>query len=170
MYSETIIGTKYKLFASWKSTTDHTIGETTLFPEVFGRAIKNHPNMEMLVGDGISVTRPICNIVGQHGVTPRFLPRRNATFKRKGVKEWVYMLWNLVENPQEWLFEYHMRSVSETGNSMLKGRNQQPLQKRLGPRRETEDYLRGIVHNIRRLCYIHYLEGINVKKVIRSGA
>ena len=167
VYKEAVIGTKYKLFAGWKSTTDHSIGETTMFPEVFAQAIDNHPNMEQILGDGIFATRPICKVVGQYGVTPRFLPRRNVTFKRKGVKTWFEMLWSLSEEPQEWLSEYHMRSISETGYSMLKIRNPRPLRKRLDPRKENEDYFRGIVHNIRRLCYLRYLEGIKFKAPTR---
>lgn len=170
VYKETIIGTKYKLFAGWTSTTDHSIGETTLFPEVFAQAIESHPNMEQMLGDGIFATRPICKEVGQHGITPRFLPRRNVTLKRKGVKAWVDMLWDLSKDPQKWLSEYHMRSISETGYSMLKRRNTGPLRKRLDPRRETEDYLRGICHNIRRLCYLQYLEDIKLKTITKANA
>jgi len=32
------------------------------------------------------------------------------------------MLYSLWEDPQEWLKEYHMRSISETVNSMVKCR------------------------------------------------
>jgi len=160
IYKEAIIGVKYKLFAGWTSTIDHSIGETTLFPEVMAQAIENHPDMEQILGDGIFATRPICKTVGEYGVTPRFLPRRNVTLKRKGVKKWTDMLWDLSEDPQEWLRDYHMRSISETGYSMLGRANPQPLRKRLKPRMETEDYLRGICHNIKRLCYLRYLADI----------
>lgn len=160
VYKVAIIGTRYKLFAGWKSTVDHTIGETSIFPEVMAQAVENHPNMDEMLGDGIFATRPICKMVGKYGVVPRFLPRRNITLKRKGVKEWVDMLWDLAENPQEWLSDYHMRSLSESGFSMLVRTNPQPLRKRLDPRRETEDYLRGICHNIKRLCYLRYLADI----------
>ena len=47
-----------------------------------------------------------------------------------------------------------------SGFSMLVRTNPQPLRKRLDPRRETEDYLRGICHNIKRLCYLRYLADI----------
>lgn len=126
VYKVAIIGTRYKLFAGWKSTVDHTIGETTIFPEVMVQAVENHPNMDKILGDGIFATRPICKMVGKYGVIPRFLPRRNITLKRKGVKEWVDMLWDLAENPQEWLYDYHMRSLSESGFSMLVRTNPQP--------------------------------------------
>ena len=160
VYKVAVIGTKYKLFAGWKSTVDHSIGETSMFPEVMAQAVEKHPNMNQILGDGIFATRPICKIVGEYGVIPRFLPRRNVTLKRKGVREWVDMLWDLSEDPQEWLRDYHMRSLSETGFSMLRRANPHPLRKRLEPRRETEDFLRGICHNIKRLCYLRYLADI----------
>jgi len=160
MYKVAVIGTKYKLFAGWKSTGDHSLGETSLFPEVMAQAIEHHPNMEQILGDGIFATRPICKLAGKYGIIPRFLPRRNVTLKRYGVKEWVDMLWALSKDPQEWLRDYHMRSISETGFSMLTRANPQPLRKRLDPRKETEDFLRAVCHNVKRLCYLKYLAGI----------
>lgn len=158
VYKEAMIGVKYKLIAGWVSTTDHTIGETTLFPRVFGQAINNHPDMNMILGDGIFGVRWICKLVGKHNVSPRFLPRRNVRFKAKGVREWTEMLLSLFINPQEWLEDYHLRSNSEAVFSMLDRDNPHPLRKRLDRRRETEDYLRAIVHNIKRLCYLRYLD------------
>jgi len=158
VYREAIIGVKYKLFAGWLSTTNHKVGETTLFPHVFAQAIKNHPDMEKILGDGLFAARWICQLVGQHGVTPRFLPRRNVRFRAKGVREWSELLLSLFANPQEWLRDYHLRSNSETGFSNLILANPQPLRKKLPQRRETEDYLRPIVHNIKRLCYLKYID------------
>jgi len=160
VYKVAVIGTRYKLFAGWKSTVDHSVGETSMFPEVMAQAIEHHPHMNQILGDGIFATRPICKIVSEYKVTPRFLPRRNVTLKRRGVKAWIDMLWALSEDPQKWLNEYHMRSISETGFSMITRANPQPLRKRLDPRKETEDFLRAVCHNIKRLCYLKYLAGI----------
>ncbi len=158
VYKEAIIGVKYKLFAGWLSTTNHTVGETTLFPTIFTQAINNHPYMEKILGDGAFAARWICQLVKEHNVIPRFLPRKNVRFKAKGVQEWTEMLLSLFVNPQEWLRDYHLRSNSEAGFSMLSRTNSQPLHKRLPQRRETEDYLRPIVHNIKRLCYLKYID------------
>lgn len=158
MYKEIIIGTRYKLVAGFVSSGDHTKGETTLFPIVFTQAINNHQGMEKILGDGIFGVRWICRLVGQNGVIPRFLPRRNVRFKAKGVYEWTEMLLALFKDPQGWLRDYHIRSNSEAVFSMLERDNPHPLRKRLDRRRETEDYLRVIVHNIKRLCYLRYLD------------
>ena len=148
VYKVAAIGTEYKLFSGWISTTDHSLGETTLFPEVRTQTIENHSGAEMMLGDGVFGNRPICKLVSSYGLTLRALPHRNCTLKSKGVREWINMLWALSEDSDAWLAEYHMRSISETGYSVLKRANPQPLRKRLNPRRETEDYLRGICHNM----------------------
>ena len=99
VYKVAAIGTKYKLFSGWTSTTDHSLGETTLFPHVMAQTVENHPDAEMMLGDGAFGNRPICKLVGSYGLTLRALPHRNCTLKRKGVKEWVDMLWALSKDP-----------------------------------------------------------------------
>jgi hypothetical protein len=123
VYKVAVIGTKYKLFSGWVSTVDRSLGETALFPEAMAQTVLNHPNAEMMVGDGAFGNRHICKLVGSYGLILRALPHRGFTLKRKGVKEWVDMLWALSRDPNKWLAGYHMRSISETGYSMLKRAN-----------------------------------------------
>ncbi len=68
-----------------------------------------------------------------------------------------FSLWN---DPQKWLEQYHMRSISETVNSMVKCRFGAPLRKRLDPRKETEKKLKLVAYDIRRIGYIEILDGI----------
>jgi len=98
VYKVAVVGTRYKLFTGWVSTTDHSIGETSLFPEVMVQTVENHPDVEMMLGDGVFGNRPMCKRVGSYALTLRALPHRNCTLKRKGVKEWV-MLWALSKDP-----------------------------------------------------------------------
>jgi transposase len=156
VYNVAVIGTKYKLLAAWRSTCDHSLGELAHFPQVAMQTKENHPDMEMMLGDGLYAGRPQCKLIAELGARPRFLPRRNATLKRQGVKAWMDMLLDMAENPQEWFANYHLRSISETGNSGLKNRKG-PIRKRLDPRKETESYLRAIEYNLRRLGYLVYL-------------
>ena len=152
-----IIGTKYKLFASWIASTDHRKGERTLFEESFPTALALHPTMNALLGDGIYANRPTCRTVSEAGVEPVFLPARNVTFKKKKVSAWVKMLERFVTDPQDFLRAYHGRSISETGFSMEKRAFPKPILKRLPVRKETESFLRGLCHNVKRLCYIKFL-------------
>ena len=79
------------------------------------------------------------------------------TFKSKGSLGWYDMLYSLWEDPQGWLEEYHMRSISETVNSMVKCRFGAPLRKRLESRKETETRLKLVGHNIRRVGYLEVM-------------
>lgn len=152
-----IIGVKYKLYASWSNTVDRHAGERSMFEEVFSDAIAMHPKMDVFLGDGLYANRPTCATVSLQGITPVFLPARNVTMKRKKVQSWVDMLTWLVDNPQEFLRAYHLRSISETGNSMDKRAFPKRIRKRLASRKRTETSLRYLCHNIKQLVYIKYL-------------
>jgi len=160
VYALAMIGVKYKLYSSCVQNCDHSIGETSLFPEAIEQTASNINNIEKVLGDGIYATRPICNIVAKNNAKPYFLPRRNVRMKRKGSNTWIDMLWDLLKNPQKWLREYHMRSIAETGFSMIKRTSPEKIRKKLDPRKETETFLKFICHNIKRLCYLRYLADI----------
>ena len=161
-YHLAAIGIRCKLFAAYTSTSNHHVGELGLYPTTLEAAVRNQPNAETILGDGLFAGRPACNLAHEHGLKPFFLPRRNATLRSKGSPSWIQMNMNLLRNPQQWLSTYHMRSISETGFSMLVRAFPQPLRKRLESRKVTEDFLRGICHNIKRLCYLRYLEDLHI--------
>ncbi len=152
-----VIGVTYKLYAAWSSTTNKHVGESTMFNDVFEDAQEIHPQMHYLLGDGLYANRPKCKTVGNAGVIPIFLPARNVTMKKKGVKEWVTMLTYILEKPQEFLERYHERSISETGFSMDERAYPRPILKRLPIRKETASGLRFLCHNVKQLVYIKYL-------------
>ncbi len=154
------IGVQHKLISGISVSPDHSIGETTMFPEVYYQTLQSYPNLENALGDGIYACRWITDIVSKSQVTPYFLPRSNVTFKSKGFAGWHDMLLSLWNDPQKWLKEYHMRSISETVNSMVKCRFGAPLRKRLDPRKATETRLKLVAHDIRRIGYIEILGGI----------
>jgi transposase len=128
-----------------------------MFPEAFDQTLNYHPDLDSVLGDGIYGCRWITNLVSENNATPYFLPRSNVTFKSKGAMGWYDMLYSLWEDPQEWLEHYHMRSISETVNSMIKCRFGAPLRKRLEPRKETETRLKLVGHNIRRVGYLEIM-------------
>lgn len=160
VYSVLSAGVRHKLISGSMISHDHSIGETTMFPEVFRQAVVNNPNIENFLGDGIFSCRWLTDLVSGHDITPYFLPRRNVTFKSKGFAGWNDMLHLLHDDPQGWLEEYHMRSISETVNSMIKCRFGSPLRKRLDNRKETETKLKIVAHNVRRIGYLEIIEGI----------
>jgi transposase len=168
VFSVATVGTEYKLIASYQNSKDHSRGEMSFFDQAAQETKAMHPSMDMLCADGIYANRPACEILQELGITPRMMPKRNVTLKRKGVFSWTQMLMALLRDTQGWLRQYYLREASETVNSMLKRRNPGPLRKRLDDRILTEDLLRALNHNVRRLCYLYYLVDLQVLTRLRT--
>jgi transposase len=162
-YSVMGIGVKYKLISGMSVCPDHSIGETTMFPEAYFQTLRSYPNLENVLGDGIYAARWITDLVSKTHLTPYFLPKSNVTFQSKGFSGWYDMLYSLWDDPQKWLEQYHMRSISETVNSMVKCRFGATQRKKLNPRKATETKLKNVAHDIRRIGYIGILYGIKPK-------
>lgn len=148
------VGVQHKLISGMAVSPDHSKGETTMFPEAYNQTLDYHPNLEKVLGDGIYGVRKITDLVSEDNATPYFLPRSNVTFKSKGYSGWYEMLFSLCNDTQNWLEEYHMRSISETVNSMVKCRFGNILRKKLDSRKKTETTLRLVAHDIRRVGYL----------------
>ena len=78
------VGVQYKLISGMSISPDHSIGETTMFPEAFGQTLDCHPHLNGVLGDGIYGCRWITDLVSGNHATPHFLPRSNVTFKSIG--------------------------------------------------------------------------------------
>ncbi|MGI0080080.1 MAG: hypothetical protein ACRECH_10695 [Nitrososphaerales archaeon] len=157
-YTESSVGVHTKIIAGFLSTSDHSIGELSLFPSVMAQTHSNCPQMDTMLGDPLYASRKACAIVSGYGAKPYFLPKSNSTFRSHGVPSWSNMTHEFVADPQAWLQVYHMRSISETINSMEKRRFPANLRKKLTLRRDTEDFLRQDVHNLRQYSYLSYLK------------
>ena len=155
------VGIHYGLVAGWKSWTDPHVVEFQVFEEVFRKTVGMHPEAQLQLADGLYASRWVVGMAAEAGEECRILPRRNATFQAKGVPAWPRSLWGLVKDPQAWMREYHQRSLAETFWSALKCRNLEKVRKRRPAARVTEATLRAVVHNLRRLCYWHWVERID---------
>lgn len=159
VYTVSVVGVRYKLLSAHLASCDAGGRELAAFPTVLHQTKQLHPGLEMVLGDGLYAGRPMVRMVAEVGAVPRFLPRRNVTMKRMGVRAWGEMLLEMARNPQKWYGEYHLRSISETVNYVRKNRKGR-LRKRLEGRKLMEEYLHGVGYNIRRLAQLRYLEGI----------
>jgi len=157
----TSIGTTYKLYSSVITLDNPTDGESPYFPFVV-QDISRYPNLEFVQGDAAFLSSLNCNLVASLGAKPRFMPKSSSTFKRRGSDAYVKMAWQLVENTQEWLREYHPRSIAESGFSAEKRTDPRPIMRRIDDRKDTEVRARFCRENLRRLCYLWYLEGIGL--------
>ncbi len=62
-YSVMGVGVQYKLISGMAISPDHSIGETTMFPEAFNQTLRCNPNMMNGLGDGIYGCRWITDLV-----------------------------------------------------------------------------------------------------------
>ncbi len=158
VYNAGTVGLRYGLIAGWVSWTDRAVGEITQFPELARQTRELHPEWSKFVGDGAYSARWVVGLLEQLGVRAWILPRRNVTMKCLGEPAWPRSLLGLVRDPQTWLAEYHQRSRSEATWWSIEARNPGKIRKRRSERRVTEALLRGVVRNLRRLCYLRWLE------------
>lgn len=61
-YSVMEVGVQYKLISGMAISPDHSIGETTMFPEAFNQTLRCNPNMINVLGDGIYGCRWITDL------------------------------------------------------------------------------------------------------------
>jgi len=66
------------------------------------------------------------------------------------------MLYNFMDNTKEWLEQYHMRSISESINSMMKRKMPVKIRKKLSQRKKTEETLKIYIHNLRQYSYLRH--------------
>jgi transposase len=166
-YTSSSVGVHTKIVAGFRGTDDHAVGELSMFPSVIAQTRINCPGMETTLGDSLYSSRKACSIVAGYGARPYFFPKVSVTFTSHGVPSWNNMLHEFASDPQGWLRIYHMRSISETVNSMDKRRFPWKLRKRLAWRKGVESFLRRDVHNIRQYSYLTYLQRDMVRTMQR---
>lgn len=162
VYNSAVIGTTYEIYSAWVPSTDHSVGELSLFPETFEMCLQNAPETKIFLGDGLYAVRNIVQAIANANMTPITLPRRDTVFKKKGYMAWIKLLEKIVDDPQAFLRTFHNRSISETGYSTDKRKNTRPILKRLGKRKETESFLRAINHNIKQLNYLQHTKDLEI--------
>jgi len=164
-YTESSVGVHTKIFGGSSSTEGYSVGELLMLPGVLSQTRINCPGMKAALGDALYSTRNACLMVAASGARPYFFPKVNSIFMSHGVPSWKEMMYEFVDDPQRWLSIYHMRSISETANSMDKRRFPWKLRKRLAWRKDVESFLRRDVHNIRQYSYLSYLQPDLIKKI-----
>ncbi len=153
-YSVFAAGVHTKMISGFSTTDDHSIGELSHFPDIMSQTMALTPGIVEMLGDALYSARNILSITEKYGIGAYFLPKANATFRAKGAGSWKTMLYDFTDNTQEWLEHYHMRSISECVNSMLKRKMPTKIRKKLSQRKNTEEALKINVHNLRQYSYL----------------
>jgi transposase len=159
-----MVGFKYKLVSSFKFAKHSVDHESPYFESLLGETAKRYGRVDLVCGDSAYLSRHNCNLVASVGAICRFYPTKSCRLRQKGSKVWRKMLEDLTADPQKWLEEYHKRSNVEGCFSTLKRDNSLPLRKKLDERRQQEAFSRACNLNLKRLCYLNYLEDINARE------
>ena len=159
-----MVGLKYKLVSAFKFADKPTAHDSLYFESLLADTARRYSRVDLVSGDSGFLSRVNCDLVVGVGGVPRFYPKKNSLLCSKGSRAWRVMLEELALDPQKWLLEYHRRSNVEGCFSVLKRDNFLPLRKKLVVRRRQEAFSRVCNLNIKRLCYLNYLENINARE------
>lgn len=101
------------------------------------------------------VDKKLAQLIEDAGIEPFIFPKKSNTVKANGSWAWTRMVNKLIDNVQEWLKEYHVRSHAESFHSSIK-RVFGVVTKRLDFTINTQILAR-IIHNNRRKTNYHQL-------------
>ena len=155
-YSSFAAGVHTKMITGFETTDDHSIGELSLYPGIMSQTMDLAPGIGEMLGDALYSNRKMCSTTQGYGIDQYFLPKTNASFRAKGVESWKAMLYHFMDDTQSWLEHYHMRSISECVNSMMKRKMPVKIRKKLSQRKKTEETLKINMHNLRQYNYLKH--------------
>ncbi len=157
-----MVGTTYSLVSAVEFPENPYAHDSPFLEPLLHRTSAVYPSIGVVSLDEAFLSRENCELINAVGGIPRISLKQGITLKQKGSPAWRQMLLSFLTRPQEWLREYHMRSVVESVFSAFKRKFQRPLMRRISKRRRTEALARICTYNLRRLCYLRYLEGLDV--------
>jgi len=114
-----------------------------------------------VTADAAFLSRKNCDAIDDAGAAPRIFPKRNSTLNPGGSKAWRKMLDHFLDHPQEFLREYHPRSLSEAHWSRDKARHGR-LRRRVDRRRGLERHARFTEGNLARLAVLRRLGELTI--------
>ena len=157
-----MVGTTYGLVSAVELPDNPAAHESPLFAPLLEETASSYSSIELVSLDRGYLSRNNCDLIEGVGAVPRIYPKEGTTLKRRGSWAWTEMLLDFMEDPQQWLRDYHLRSISETVFSTYKRDFPIPLRKRIPRRRKKEAFGRVCDYNMKRLCYLRYLKGLAV--------
>ena len=157
-----MVGTTYGLISAVELPDNPAAHESPFFAPLLEETASSYSSIELVSLDEAYLSRDNCDLIVKIGAAPRISPKKGITLKRRGSWAWTEMLLDFMEDPQQWLREYHLRSISETVFSTYKRDFPIPLRKRIHRRRKREAFSRVCDYNMKRLCYLRYLKGLAV--------
>jgi len=157
-----MVGTTYQLITAVEFPENPMAHDSPFFGPLLRETASSYSSVELVCLDEAFLSRDNCNLIEGVGAVPRISLKRGITLKRRSSWAWTEMLLDFMGDPQQWLREYHLRSISETVLSVYKRNFCAPLRKRIPRRKKREAFSRVCDYNMKRLCYLRYLKGLAV--------
>lgn len=158
-------GNTYKLISAFELAENPHANESPYFEPLLAETAACYEQIDLVSADAAYLSRHNCNLVAEAGAIPRIYPKHGSTLKMRGSSTWTDMLLGFINEPQEWLRDYHTRSISESVFSVFKRDFPLPLRRRIKQRRKQEAFIRVCDYNLKRLCYLKHLEEISATDV-----
>lgn len=120
----------------------------------FKRLIKDLPRLGKAAGDKAYSSRANCQAVADKKGKPFLCFKANATGKAKGYIAWQISFKAYTDNPDEWMDEYHIRSIVEAVFSSIKRCFGPNIKSIKGWLKRRELAIKVLAYNIKRVLYI----------------
>jgi len=156
-----MVGVEYKMFSA--SAVNGPGDESPFLIPLLEDTAEAFERIDFVLADAMYYTLANCTKIAEYGAKPRICPRIDAVINAKGSRAKKEMLLELLKNAQQWLEEYHGRSISENVYSVLKGRFPRHFLKRRIDRLDNEGVDKVCAYNLRMLIYNHYTKDLEVK-------
>lgn len=128
----------------------------------FKRLIRDLPRLGKVAGDKIYSSRKNCQMVADKNGTPYFAFKTNVTGKSKGYPAWRISFKSFTNNPDEWMNEYHIRSVVEAVFASIKRCWGSDIKSRKGWLKRRELGIKMVAYNTKRTLYIERAEELEI--------
>jgi len=128
----------------------------------FKRLIKDLPCLNKLAADKAYSSRVNCQAVADKKGKPFICFKANATGKAKGYHAWQISFNAYTDNPDEWMDEYHIRSIVEAVFSSIKRCLGSDIKSIKGWLKRRELAIKVLAYNIKRVLYIEKAEELGI--------
>jgi transposase len=128
----------------------------------FQRLIRDLPRLGKVAGDKAYSSRANCQAVADKKGKPFLCFKANATGKAKGYPAWQISFRAYADNPDEWMDEYHIRSIVEAAFSSLKRCWGPDIKSIKGWLKRRELSLKVLAYNVKRVLYIERAKDLGI--------
>lgn len=128
----------------------------------FKRLINDLPRLGKVAGDKIYSSRKNCQMVADKRGTPYLCFKSNVTGKAKGYPAWKISFRTYSNYSDEWMMEYHIRSIVEAVFASIKRCWGSDIKSRKGWRKRRELSIKVVAYNTKRTLYVERAKELGV--------